>query len=240
MLDGLSVNFGGVQAVAQVDLNLAPGERHGLIGPNGAGKTTLFNVIAGNVNPAAGTVRLDGRDITRKRPHTRARLGICRTFQITNLFLDLTVMENVLLALRATRFHLSPFKALSRFAALRRAAEDLLDRWGLAGKSGCIVAELPYGAQRKLEMVLALANEPILLLLDEPLTGLSGAEIDEFTAFVQALSRDITLLFIEHDLATTFEIAETVTVMHQGRIITQGDSESIQQDARVADIYIGG
>jgi branched-chain amino acid transport system ATP-binding protein len=235
----VSKNYGGVAAVAGVSLELGPGERRVLLGPNGAGKTTLFHTISGSVMPSSGRIALFDRDITHLRPDLRARLGLARTFQITNLFPHLTVLDSVLLAVGgASGNGLRIFNGASR-RAMRVEAARLLDQWELAEKSHRVVRTLSYGEQRQLEIVLALAGTPRLLLLDEPTAGLSPAETGHVVAMVQRLPRDITILMIEHDMDVAFELADRIAVMHQGRLIAEGDEKEIRANRQVAEIYLG-
>jgi branched-chain amino acid transport system ATP-binding protein len=239
-VESVSKNFGGVAAVAGVSLEVPEGERRVLLGPNGAGKTTLFHTISGSVMPSAGRIALFGRDITQLRPDRRARLGLARTFQITNLFPRLTVRESVLLAVGGA--HGGGLQLLQSTSHLRRTraeADRVLDQWALAPGAHRIVRTLSYGEQRQLEIVLALAGEPRLLLLDEPTAGLSPAETGRVVAMVQGLPRDITILMIEHDMDVAFELADRIAVMHQGRLIAEGDKAEIRANRQVAEIYLG-
>jgi branched-chain amino acid transport system ATP-binding protein len=233
-------SFGGVEAVSGVSFSVAAGERRVLIGPNGAGKTTLFHSIAGTHLPSSGTVTLFGRDITRLPPHARARSGLARTFQITNLFSTLSVMDNVLLAVAAAA-NLGPalIKPMSSYGQLHERAGRLLSEWGLADRPSREVRHLSYGEQRQLELALALAGAPKILLLDEPTAGLSAAESGRVVAMVQALPRAITILMIEHDMDVAFALADRITVLHQGRIVAEGDQAAIRGNAQVAEIYLG-
>jgi branched-chain amino acid transport system ATP-binding protein len=233
-------NFGGVAALSGVSLDVAEGERRVLLGPNGAGKTTLFHTISGNIMPTAGRIALFGLDITRLRPDRRARLGLARTFQITNLFPRLTVLDSVLLALGGAGGRgLQLFAPASGDRALLGEADRLLDRWGLAGTARRIVRTLSYGEQRQLEIALALAGKPRLLLLDEPTAGLSPAETRRVVALVHELPRDMTILMIEHDMDVAFELADRIAVMHQGRLIADGDEAAIRANPQVTEIYLG-
>jgi branched-chain amino acid transport system ATP-binding protein len=239
-VDHLAKNFGGVTALAGVSLEIGVGERRVLLGPNGAGKTTLFHAISGNVMPSSGRIRLFGQDITRLKPDRRARLGLARTFQITNLFPRLTALDSVLLAIGGAHGHkLQLFRPLWSYRGLYDRAHGLLDHWGLAGTARRIVRNLSYGEQRLLELVLALAGEPRLLLLDEPTAGLSPAETARVVAMVQLLPRDMTILIIEHDMDVAFELADRIAVMHQGRLIAEGDEAAIRANRQVTEIYLG-
>jgi branched-chain amino acid transport system ATP-binding protein len=237
-VSGLSKRFGGVDAVVDVTLAVEEGERRVLIGPNGAGKTTLFHCIAGTQLASSGSVQLFGSDITRLAPYARARAGLARTFQITNLFANLTVQENVLLAVAAAE-KVGLIRPMRAYRALYERASRLLGQWGLAEQPERRVRHLSYGEQRQLELVLALAGAPRLLLLDEPTAGLSAAETARVVAMVRSLSREMTVLMIEHDMDVAFELADRITVLHQGRIVAEGDARAIRADPQVAEIYLG-
>jgi branched-chain amino acid transport system ATP-binding protein len=233
-------NFGGVTALAGVSLDIEIGERRVLLGPNGAGKTTLFHAISGNVLPSSGRISLFGRDITRLRPDRRARLGLARTFQITNLFPRMTVLDSALLAVGGE--HGRPLQPLWPMASYRdryAKAYRLLEQWGLVETARQTVRNLSYGEQRQLELVLALAGAPKLLLLDEPTAGLSPAETARVVEMVQNLPRDMTLLMIEHDMDVAFKLADRIAVMHQGRLIAEGDEAAIRANPQVTEIYLG-
>jgi branched-chain amino acid transport system ATP-binding protein len=239
-VEDIAISFGGVHAVAGVTLALAPGERRIMLGPNGAGKTTLFNLIGGQLRPTQGRIHLFGNDVTRMAPHRRAHAGLARTFQITNLLANLTVSENIHLAVQA----FSP----TRYALLRPASsvqpviarvEELLAQWRFVGERDSKVRDLSYGEQRKLEIAMALAHQPRLLLLDEPTAGLSTAETQNVVALIRDLSREVTMLAIEHDMDVAFEIGERFTILHQGRIIADGDAEAIRSNAEIQAIYFG-
>ncbi|HUZ73046.1 MAG TPA: ABC transporter ATP-binding protein [Stellaceae bacterium] len=239
-VEDLRKNFGGVAAVGGISLEIEVGERRVLLGPNGAGKTTLFHSIAGHVLPSSGRISLLGHDITRLRPDRRARLGLARTFQITNLFPQLTVLDSVLLALggmKARRLRL--VRPMSSYRAMYDEADRLLDQWGLTGTARRVVRNLSYGEQRQLELVLALAGAPRVLLLDEPTAGLSPAETSRVVAMVQQLPRDMTIVMIEHDMDVAFELADRIAVMHQGRLIAEGDEAAIRANRQVTEIYLG-
>jgi branched-chain amino acid transport system ATP-binding protein len=239
-VDDLAKNFGGVTALAGVSLEIGVGERRVLLGPNGAGKTTLFHTISGNVMPSSGRIRLFGQDITRLKPNRRARLGLARTFQVTNLFPRLSALDSVLLAISGAHGHpLQLLRPMSSYRGLYDRAHGLLDQWGLAATARRIVRNLSYGEQRLLELVLALAGEPRLLLLDEPTAGLSPAETVRVVAMVQLLPRDMTILIIEHDMDVAFELADRIAVMHQGRLIAEGDEAAIRANRQVTEIYLG-
>jgi ABC-type branched-subunit amino acid transport system ATPase component len=239
-LDRVSRHFGGLKAVDDVSLTLPSGARHAVIGPNGAGKTTLFNVISGELPPTSGTLLLSGADVTSLAPHQRATRGISRTFQITRLFSDLTVMENVLLACTALdRRRFAWFRSLSSYADLVDHATSLLDRFGLLSLAHTRARHLSYGDQRRLEVALSLAGRPRLLLLDEPMAGLSTPERVSMRALLEALDPAIAVLLIEHDMDMAFAFAERVTVLHQGRVLAEGSRDEIGANEMVQRIYLG-
>ena len=240
-LSDISKAFGGLMAVDGVSLQVKPGERRALLGPNGAGKTTLFHLISGELAPTSGHIHLFGRDVTRLPPHRRAALGMARTYQITNLFPQLTVLQNCLLAVQGlspVKFHVH--RALSRYAALFARAQAGLAAVGLTGKEAEVVRHLSYGEQRQLEIALALAGSPRLLLLDEPTAGLSPAEASMITALLQQLDPAITILIIEHDMDVAFALAQSITVLHYGRVIADGLADEVKADPLVQQIYLGG
>ncbi len=239
-VENVSKSFGGVAALAGISLEVSEGERRVLLGPNGAGKTTLFHTISGNVMPSGGRIALFGTDITLMRPDRRELLGLARTFQVTNLFPRLTVLDSVLLALGgAAGNNLQLLETMSRQRRKSEEAQRLLDQWGLAGTAPRVVRNLSYGEQRQLELVLAIAGAPRVLLLDEPTAGLSPAETARVVQMVQLLPRDMTILMIEHDMDVAFELADRIAVMHQGRVIAEGDEAAIRANKQVTDIYLG-
>ena len=239
-LHGISRHFGGLKAVDDVTLLIEPGERRALIGPNGAGKTTLFNVISGEAKPTAGRLTFFGEDITSLAPHQRAARGMARTFQITKLFPDLTVMENVLLACEALDARKFTFhRPLLSHPDLVSRAEALLANFGLAGLRHEDARNLAYGDQRKLEVALSMAGKPRLLLLDEPMAGLSSVESRSMLALLQNLDPATAVLLIEHDMDIAFGFAEQVTVLAQGRVLTQGHRDEIAANPDVQQIYLG-
>jgi branched-chain amino acid transport system ATP-binding protein len=239
-LEGVSKAFGGLRAVDGVDLAVAPGERRALIGPNGAGKTTLFNLIAGALPVTAGRITLFGRDVTRATPERRAWLGLGRTFQISNLFPSLTVMENCLLAVQGlTPTRLAMYRPLAGYRDLHERALATLEAVGLADRAAATVRNLSHGEHRQLEIGLAMAGRPRVLLLDEPTAGLSPAESQQMARLVAGLDPAITVLIIEHDMDIVLEIARHVTVLHYGRVIADGTREEIRAHPTVREIYLG-
>jgi branched-chain amino acid transport system ATP-binding protein len=238
-LRGIGRRFGGVQAVRDVDLDVPHGERRAILGPNGAGKTTLFNVIAGEFPPTTGRVEFRSADITRLPSRRRARLGLARTFQTSRLFRGLTVEDNLFLALtgvgggRLRPFNLPADRARrehARAAAARVALEDRFD---------AVVGDLSHGEQRQLEIAMALAVDPTLVMLDEPAAGLARAERQLLTQLLLDLPRGVTLLLIEHDMDVALTVAERVTMMHDGRVIVEGTPAEIRANELVHDLYLG-
>jgi len=238
--EGLSRHFGGVYAANGVGLRIERGARHALIGPNGAGKTTLINLLTGVLRPHAGTILLQGRDITRLPPHRRVALGLTRTFQINQLFGDMTPLEAVGLAVSESLGHGSDWWRLagSRTAIDARIA-DILERFHLADAMLERTAALPYGKQRLLEIALAIACSPQVLLLDEPAAGVPEEERHEILAAVTGLPREVSILFIEHDMDLVFSFAERISVMVNGSLFAEGAPEEIARDPRVQAAYLG-
>ena len=239
-LEHVSRHFGGLKAVDDVTLTVRPGERHALIGPNGAGKTTLFNVISGELPASTGRITLFGADVTRLSPHQRAARGMARTFQVIKLFANLTVIENALLACAALdRRKLVSYRGVSSYPDLTGRAEALLEQFALSGRSHDYARNLSYGDQRKLEVALSMAGRPRLLLLDEPMAGLSAGESQSMHAILDRIDRSIAVLLIEHDMDIAFAFAERVTVLHQGRVLTGGLCHEVSADPAVQQIYLG-
>ena len=240
VLEGVSRHFGGLKAVDNVNLTLQPGERHALIGPNGAGKTTLFNVISGELRATAGTITLNGADVTRLAPHQRAARGIARTFQITKLFPNLTVLENMLVASEALgRRTFTMHRPLSSCTDLVERATTLLDECRLSTFRRELARNLSYGDQRKLEVALSMAGRPRVLLLDEPMAGLSSGERDAMQALLHKLDPSIAVLLIEHDIDVAFGFAENVTVLYQGRVLLEGPKDVVSANRSVQESYLG-
>jgi len=240
VLENLSKDFGGLRALDRVNLTVQPGERRALIGPNGAGKTTLFNLISGEYPVSEGKIIHFGKDVTGLPPYQRAALGIARTFQITNLFPNLTVLENLLLACQALeRMKFVMFRPLSSYRHLADKSMNLLKEFGLWEKRDELVKNLSHGDQRQIEVALALAGQPRLLLLDEPAAGLSSAETHALTLLLKKLDPNITILLIEHDMDVAFEFAEKITVLYQGRFLAEGTKEEIKNNSTVQEIYLG-
>jgi len=239
-IDGLSRRFGGVIAADAITLDIPAGELHAVIGPNGAGKTTLIGLLAGEITPQAGTVRFAGGDITRLAVDRRNRLGLARSFQITSLFLDFTALDSVALAVQAHRGHSFRFwNDARREDELRRPAQAALARVGLAGRAGVRVDRLSHGEHRQLEIAMALATRPRLLLLDEPMAGMGPEESARMVTLLRELKGDTTILLIEHDMEAVFALADRITVLVYGRVIASGDPAAIRADPTVRQAYLG-
>ena len=239
-IESLAHNFGGLRALDGVSLRVGVGERRVVLGPNGAGKTTLFNLITGLFAPSAGRILLFEHDVTSLAPYRRARLGLGRTFQITTLFPRLTVLDSVLLAVQgADHARFALLRPRRAFGHLTARAEALLETWGLADRRDVPTRELSYGEQRQVELLLALAGRPRVLLLDEPTAGLAAAETATVVDMIQRFPPDVTVLLIEHDMDVALSLADHITVLHHGRLLAEGTREAIRADARVAEIYLG-
>jgi branched-chain amino acid transport system ATP-binding protein len=237
---GLTKRFGGVVAADAIALDIAAGECHAVIGPNGAGKTTLIGLLAGEIAPQGGSIRFDGRDITALAVHNRSQLGVARSFQITSLFADFTALDNVALAVQAHAGHSFHFwKDARGEPTLRDPALQALEAVGLTARAAARVDKLSHGEQRQLEIAVALATKPRLLLLDEPMAGLGADESARMVAMLRRLKGDVTTLLIEHDMATVFALADRITVLVYGRVIASGDPLTVRADAAVREAYLG-
>jgi branched-chain amino acid transport system ATP-binding protein len=239
-VEGLAKLFGGLRAVDGVSLSVAQGERRVLIGPNGAGKTTLFHCVTGTLEPSAGRVALFGRDVTHLAEHRRTALGMGRTFQITNLFAELSLLENLALAILGTgRRKWVMHRPLERFGDVRAQALAGLHAVGLGERAAELVRNVSYGERRQLELALALDTRPKVLFLDEPCAGLSPSERQKISRMIAALPREITLVMIEHDMDVALGLADRVTVLHRGRVILEGSPQEVQANPEVRDVYFG-
>ncbi len=236
----LSKNFGALEVTRSIDFALKPGARHAIIGPNGAGKTTLVNLLTGALAPSTGSVLLDGNDITILAENQRVKRGLVRTFQINTLFMGLTVLQNVYLTV-AERLGVSTtlFRPVGSQPAVVAEAERVLETVQLHEDAGRIVKELPYGRQRLLEIAIALALEPRVLLLDEPAAGVPNAESHVILDAIAALPRDIAVLIIEHDMDVVFRFAERITVLVSGGILASGTPDEIAASEEVRAVYLG-
>ena len=238
--EGLIKRFDGITATNNVSLKLRRGARHALIGPNGAGKTTLINLLTGVLEPTQGRITLDGQDITRRAPHERVRRGMVRTFQINQLFDTLTPMETLALTVSQHQgLGGKWWQALGSNVKVMRRCEELLEQFHLASVMNQTTKELAYGKRRLLEIAIALACEPRVLLLDEPVAGVPTGEREELLETVANLPADVSVLLIEHDMDLVFSFAKRMTVLVNGAILTEGDPDQIANDPRVKAVYLG-
>ncbi len=232
--------FGGIIATDHVSLDVASGELHAIIGPNGAGKTTLISQLIGQLLPHSGTIRLAGRDITRVPVYRRSALGLARSFQITSLLPDFTAIDNAALAAQARDGHSFHFWRNAREVPhLRKAAQDALDRVGLGHRAGVLVSRLSHGEQRELELAVALATRPQLLLLDEPMAGLGVTESARMVKLLQELRREVSIVLVEHDMDAVFALADRISVLVYGRVIASGTPAEIRANDEVKRAYLG-
>jgi branched-chain amino acid transport system ATP-binding protein len=239
-LRGIGRRYGGLHAVRDVDLDVAHGERRAILGPNGAGKTTLFDVISGDVAPSAGTIEFLGEEVSVLPPRARAKLGMGRTYQKSRSFLGLSVDDNLYLAVLGVQSgHLRPVRLSKRDRELRERASELAQAVGLSGREQARVGSLSHGEQRQLEVGMALASNPRLMMLDEPASGLSRGERVALTQLLLSLDPAVTLILIEHDMDVALRVAERVTMMHDGRVIVEGTPAEIRANETVHDLYLG-
>ena len=239
--EGLSKHFHGFAAVQDVNLNIRRHSIHALIGPNGAGKTTVFNLLTKFLPPTAGTIRYNGNDITALKPAEVARQGMVRSFQISAVFPRMSVRENVRIALQrklGTSFHF--WKSEQTLSVLHDRVDELLESVGLLAFAEFSAAELPYGRKRVLELATTLALEPEMLLLDEPTSGLGHEDVDRVAALIRKVSANRTVLMVEHNLSVVSSLSDTITVLAAGRILAEGNYETVSRDPRVVVAYIGG
>ncbi|WP_417034844.1 ABC transporter ATP-binding protein [Comamonas kerstersii] len=239
-IQNLVKRFGALTATDHVSLAVEKGEIHALIGPNGAGKSTLVHLISGLLPADEGSLELDGQELIHLAPHQRVAAGLSRCFQITSIFPKLTVAENLLLAVQAHHSNsFRWFKVRDKDAALQAKAWELAHRVQLEGQWNTVAGTLPHGAQRKLDVALAIAATPKLLLLDEPMAGMGPAESEEMVELIQQLRKDMAILLIEHDMDAVFQLADRITVLVYGKVFAQGTAAQIQNDARVQAVYLG-
>ncbi len=242
MLDiqGLKKSFGGVVATDSVTLGVDAGELHAIIGPNGAGKTTLIAQLSGDLRPDAGHVVFNGRDITTVPTHRRSHFGLARSFQITSVFMGLSVIDNVALAVQAHDGHSFRFwQPATTQARLRKPALEVLEKVGLASRAGTIASALSHGERRQLEIAMALATDPTFLLLDEPMAGMGAEESAAMVSILRSLKGEKTILLVEHDMDAVFALADRISVLVYGRIIATGKPEDIRKNADVRSAYLG-
>ena len=236
----LSKYFGGLKAIHGISLEIEQGERRAIIGPNGAGKTTLFNLISGFLYPSSGRIFLFGQDVTNLPIYKRMILGLSRTFQVTNLFPNLSLFDTILLGVQAlNRAWFCFYRPIKSFREMMVQTESLLKEWNVWEKREVLIKNLSYGEQRQVEVILALATKPHFLLLDEPTAGLSAAETTLMISIIKRLPPDITIVLIEHDMDVAFEIADKITVLHFGSILAEGPLEQIRGNSKVTEIYLG-
>lgn len=237
----LNKSYKALHILKNVNLEVEEGERHILIGPNGAGKTTCFNCIAGTIPFESGDVFIGGTRVSNMPARSRIAMGMSRTFQKNNLFNDLTIEENVHLAVLPTKsYQWNLFKSIRKYDDLLEETKATLSEWGLWEKRNFKVNELSYGEQRLMEMILALSSKPKILLLDEPTSGMSPAETQKTSQLIQSIPRSITLIVIEHDMEVVFSIADRITVLHHGEVILSGKPEEVRGDEKIREIYFGG
>lgn len=233
-------DFGGLQVHFGIDLTVKEGERHAVIGPNGAGKTTLFNILTGKYAPTRGKVIYRSEDITRKPIHWRARNGLARSFQITNVFPMLTVFESVRASVLSRRgVRLNPIKSLKKMHDANNEVREILSQIGLEEQAETPAGMLAYGQQRALEIGLTLALKPKLILFDEPTAGMSSEETHQVVELIRRLTEDMTMVIIEHDMDVVFNLTDTITVLHYGKVLASGPSVDIRNDPKVKDAYLG-
>src|SRR5262245_4955882 len=235
----LSKAFGGLRAVDHLSFEAQPHRITSIIGPNGAGKSTAFNLIAGTLRPDAGKVELDGRDITGEPPYTLAGIGVARSFQITNLFFGLSVLENVRLACQSRERRSRYLTRLNRLSEPRTRAEEILAEFGLRDDAGELVGNLSHGDQRRVEIAVCMALQPKLLMLDEPTQGMSPSETTEFDALIKSLTGRVTILLIEHDVDLVMSLSDHVIVMHQGEKLFEGTPDRVRASPLVREAYLG-
>jgi len=239
-VENLDKRFGGIIATDHLTFGVLEGELHAVIGPNGAGKTTLIAQLAGERQPDSGRIRFADNDITSVPMHTRSALGLARTFQITSLFLNLSVLDNVALAVQAHAGHSFRFWRSARSEMeLREPARAALDRVGLSARTHLPASALSHGEHRQIELAMALASRPRMLLLDEPMAGLGPEESARMVAMLRELKKELTILLVEHDMEAVFALADRITVLVYGRVIASGKPEEIRNNAQVRDAYLG-
>jgi branched-chain amino acid transport system ATP-binding protein len=237
-IEQLSIRFGGLAALNEVSLEVQRDEVRAIIGPNGAGKSTFFNCLTGVLRPSSGRVVFNGEDITGLSPNKISQKGIARSYQITSVMPNASTLENVRIAAQSRRHGWSMLSHHSAFADINEKAKAALDAVGLLGKADELAANLSHGEQRNLEIGIALATEPSLLLLDEPTAGMSAAETHDTMELVRRIAKDLTILIVEHDMEVVMELCDRITVLHYGEILAEGTPEEIQQNPKVLEVYL--
>ena len=238
LTEDLTVRFGGLTALNQVNFELAREESRAVIGPNGAGKSTFFNCLTGVLRPTVGRILFNGESITGFSPDRISQRGIARSYQITNILPNATALENVRIAAQSRRHGWSMFRHYASYRDLIDKADAVLDSVGLLGKAGEFAANLSHGEQRNLEIGIALATEPQLLCLDEPTAGMSAAETRDTMALVRRIAENLTILIVEHDMHVVMELAQRITVLHYGKVLAEGPPAEIQRNPRVLEVYL--
>lgn len=239
-VENICLNIAGARILDGVSLTVQTGERRAIIGPNGAGKTTLFRIVAGELPPSRGGVWLFGQEVTAEPAYLRARRGLVRTFQQTSVFLELTVLENLLLACARGRSRwMAAFRPIHRDRRALWEAEALMEDWGLTRWAHSPVRGLAYGIQRRLELAMAFAARPRVLLLDEPSAGLAAADVEELGQRLLNIPREVTVVFIDHNMKTVFAAADRITVLHHGQVLAEGPPDQIRNDAAIQAAYLG-
>jgi branched-chain amino acid transport system ATP-binding protein len=237
-IEQLSIRFGGLAALNEVSLEVQREEVRAIIGPNGAGKSTFFNCLTGVLRPSSGRVVFNDEDITGLSPNKISQKGIARSYQITSVMPNASTLENVRIAAQSRRHGWSMLSHHSAFADINEKAKAALDAVGLLGKAEELAANLSHGEQRNLEIGIALATEPSLLLLDEPTAGMSAAETHDTMELVRRIAKDLTILIVEHDMEVVMELCDRITVLHYGEILAEGTPEEIQQNPKVLEVYL--
>jgi branched-chain amino acid transport system ATP-binding protein len=239
-LEKVHKKFGALTVTNEVTLAVVQGERRAIIGPNGAGKTTLFNLLSGVLPVSSGQIKLNDKDVTRVPEWKRVKLGLARTFQRNNLFLEQTVFQNVLLAVQGHQgVSLNMFRNARSLHTITKRVNELIEQIGLGGRNETLTANLSYGEQRQLEVALALATDPSILLLDEPTAGMSVAETNRMVDLIKDLPSALTLLIVEHDMEVVFAIADRITVLHLGQVLAEGTPAEMKENQRVREVYLG-
>jgi branched-chain amino acid transport system ATP-binding protein len=236
--EGLTIRFGGLVALNNIDFEVRRGEIRAVIGPNGAGKSTFFNCLTGVLRPSAGRILLHGEDVTGLSPDRISRKGVARSYQITNILPNASTLENVRIAAQSRRHGWSLLTHYSAYRDIIEKAEAVLEAVGLRSKADEMAANLSHGEQRNLEIGIALATEPKLLCLDEPTAGMSAAETHDTVALVRGIAKNLTILIVEHDMEVVMELAQRITVLHYGQILAEGTPAEIQNNPRVQEVYL--
>ena len=238
--EGLTRHYGGVRALTDVDFRVEPGRLQSVIGPNGAGKSTLFHVITGRVPPTSGRIWFRGREISGMSQSAVARLGIARSYQVTTIFLNLTVFENVRIAAQSKETHVNFWRPADSLRAVAERAEAILETIGLQEKRHLLASQLSHGEQRHLDMAIALASDPGLLLLDEPTAGMSPLETEQTMHVIRDLGRRVPTVLVEHKMNVVMQISDWITVLHFGRVLAEGTPEEVRNNAQVQEVYLEG